>query len=645
MPNRRVLASRPRGRQWVGALTAAGLGLAGLRYRARLAALPTVPRTPTGPGADDGDRGDAHDADDGLGRFVLVAVEGARFAPGAARDAVAHAEREGLDALDLVPADLDAERAIEMARLVDPAAFRAHRLAPGRGANQAVLVDRDLLARLELKVDGPVEEADVAEVFREAKHGAPLTTDLAVLPGLAAAPEHGGRRRSLLRTVYGDESAPAASLLGLAALGVGVAASPAWGLAALAAYCAEPAVALGGGPLGGGTSPGDALLRPARSAARAVRTLTGRASASRVEQYRQALDQARAEYRRLLASGTDRFLLPRRATCPWCGGAELTPRVDSPDLSQLKPGMFHVDGCTACGHLFSNPPLSAEGLDFYYRDFYSGPFQHGITTKFLMDEPLYRKRAELVRRHVGPEPPARWLDVGTGHGHFCLAAREQFPDTRFEAVDMGEAVVTAARRGWVDEAHPGLLPDLADGLAGRFDVVSMHHCLEHTQEPRRELAAMRTVLRPGGLLHIEVPDPECRSGRLLGRWWGPWFQPQHQTLIPIGNLCEALEADGFTIVATERREAHEQFDATLSTYLRLHTLGPPPDLPWRPARPGATARRAAVFALGAPALALAMVVDVLANPVVRRLPGGPNAYRVLARLDAPTPTDSFPTEP
>ena len=47
-----------------------------------------------------------------------------------------------------------------------------------------------------------------------------------------------------------------------------------------------------------------------------------------------------------------------------------------------------------------------------------------------------------------------------------------------------------------------------------------------------------------------MPDPECAAGRLLGRWWVGWFQPQHQHLVPIDNLCEALEAEGFTVVAS-----------------------------------------------------------------------------------------------
>jgi len=43
-------------------------------------------------------------------------------------------------------------------------------------------------------------------------------------------------------------------------------------------------------------------------------------------------------------------------------------------------------------------------------------------------------------------------------------------------------------------------------------------------------------LPAGGHLMIEIPDPECHLGRLLGRFWVPWFQPQHQHLLSVARL-------------------------------------------------------------------------------------------------------------
>lgn len=635
---------RPRGREWVWALSAAGLALNGLRLRGRVEALTAIDPAP------DGDAGR-----DRAERFTLFTVEGATVTDQGLADAVAHAQAHGLDLLELVPADLDPDRVLDVVRQVDPATYRDDRLAAGRGAAQAVLVDRELLDRLDARLpDRALDEADIAALTAEAKLFAPTGCDLAVSGGVRAAPEAPDRRRALLQAQHGG-GAPIAvgfPLVGLAGLAAGAVAAPGWAALTAAAYCAQPHLALRGGPLGRGLSVRQAATRPltslrravlvADSAARPHGTLVGPEQVSD-EVTRKQEAAARARYAEALAGGTDRFFDPRREDCPWCGSDDVAGLLSCTDVLQQKPGTFNLDRCTTCGHVFQNPALSLDGLDFYYGDFYDGVGADELEAVFASSATPYEGRADLVRRHVEGDGPAAWLDVGTGHGHFCLMARRTFPDTRFEGLDLGDAVLTAARRGWIDEAHQGLLPDVATDLAERFDVVSMHHYLEHTRDPSAELAAARTALRPGGHLLIEVPDPESRPGALLGKWWGPWFQPQHQHLMPLDNLCERLREEGFTVVDTERERAHQPIEASMAAWMVLSHLGPKVGQPWQPpASAAGTARRAAVFVAGAPAIAFGLVFDKLVGPVIGRMHGGSNAYRILARLPGESSVTAAP---
>ena len=48
---------------------------------------------------------------------------------------------------------------------------------------------------------------------------------------------------------------------------------------------------------------------------------------------------------------------------------------------------------------------------------------------------------------------------------------------------MSDSVDEAARRGRVDTAYRGMFPDLAPNLPRSYDIVSMHHYLEHTRDP------------------------------------------------------------------------------------------------------------------------------------------------------------------
>ncbi|MBP0454833.1 class I SAM-dependent methyltransferase [Kitasatospora sp. RG8] len=339
----------------------------------------------------------------------------------------------------------------------------------------------------------------------------------------------------------------------------------------------------------------------------------------------------RPAYQADLAHGTDRFFHRRRTDCPWCASAALRTRLRTTDLLQHKPGRFTLDTCEDCGHTFQNPQLNAKGLEFYYRDFYDGLGEERLGKTFSARTGVHRKQASAVLPH--DPAPRYWLDVGTGHGHFCTTARDVFPSTTFDGLDHSQGVELAERAGRLRRGLRGELPELAPRLAGLYDVVSMLHYLEHTTDPSRELASARQVLRPGGLLLIEVPDPRSRSARLLGRWWLPWLQPQHLHLAPAANLRRRLEALGFTVVLEQHGEAHDPIDLLAAVWLFLDRLAPREDAPWHPGGPPGRLRRVlrpALLLAGAPLLVAAMLLDRLLAPVAGRT-GFSNAYRLLAR--------------
>ncbi|MFC5724494.1 class I SAM-dependent methyltransferase [Streptomyces gamaensis] len=341
----------------------------------------------------------------------------------------------------------------------------------------------------------------------------------------------------------------------------------------------------------------------------------------------------RPRYQKDLASGVERFFAPRRTMCPWCGSGRLRERVRTRDLLQNKPGTFVVDRCLSCGHHFQNPQLTEEGLEFYYRDCYDGLGEE--LARSILGAPGSTRRHRAVARSLRPSiAPARWLDVGTGYGFFPQAAKDVFPETVFEGLDQGEGVEAAAREGRIERALRGSFTELAPSLAERYDTVSMHHYLEHTPNPHAQLRAARAALRPGGLLHIEVPDPESAFAGLLGRWWLPWLQPQHLHLMPMSNLRRALEESGFTVVTAERGAAHKPLELFCALLLLLSRLLPYDDAPWHPQPPSATARhvRKLMWAGAAPLVVAAYGLDVLAGPLLRHV-GFSNAYRLLARRD------------
>ena len=597
-----------------------GITINGLRLRDRLARLLTVRSEP----------GDPTDHD-----FGVVTAKGVTVDDAVLNAVVVHARRQELMVVDLVPTDLGAEAVLDVARLVDTASYRNSPLLAGRGARQAIAADRELLARAGLDDATDLDPVEMVVAAARLKQFAPRATDLVAVRGLHAAAENPEHRLALLRAMAGPAAIPVAVLpiLEYAVIAAGLVVSPGWALAAAAAATAQPLLATAGTAFAGAPKR-PALTRCWRLPADAVRALRSRWQPKAVVSADpRAIEARRPIYEALLAQGTDRFFEERRTTCPWCDTTDIAPRFSTPDLTQGKPGRFTLDDCLRCGHVFQNPRLSIEGLEFYYRDFYDGLGADNLDMAFSVLEKVYRGRAETV---AAVAKPTRWLDVGGGHGHFALIAAEVLPDTTFDMIDQSEAVLDAARRGWVERGFQGLFTELAGDasseLAGAYDVVSMHHYLEHTREPREEIAAAHTALVDGGLLLIEVPDPESSWSHRVGRYWGPWLQPQHQHFVPIGNLCAELEAQGFEVVSREHGPTHQPIDYSSFVGTLAQDLAPPADRPWSPRpTPAQRAARLTILTAAAVPLAVAYGADLALSPVLSDRPGGSNTYRVLAR--------------
>ncbi|MDT0435225.1 methyltransferase domain-containing protein [Streptomyces doudnae] len=214
-----------------------------------------------------------------------------------------------------------------------------------------------------------------------------------------------------------------------------------------------------------------------------------------------------------------------RPDCPWCGAAR--PRARTPVL----------DRCRACAHVFRTVPAPATG-QVADRD---RPRRHRATARAVL---------RLLR-----DDPESWLDVGTGDARFPAAAKAFFPYTAFDGLDVTSRVVRARAAERVEEAHVGRLTDrtLTAPLRARYDVVSLLHHLPRTPDPRAELRAALGLLRPGGLLVLELPDPEAPFAALTALLPASRERPAPLHLPPRANLAAALEAAGCAVLTPPGR--------------------------------------------------------------------------------------------
>ena len=108
----------------------------------------------------------------------------------------------------------------------------------------------------------------------------------------------------------------------------------------------------------------------------------------------------------------------------------------------------------------------------------------------------------LIRRIVRPPQGARILEVGCGTGH-NLDMLARFGSV--EATELDDSARAIASKRFGREIKPAALPDLSMLPESHFDLVALLDVLEHVEDDRSALAAIRSRLKPGGKLLVTVP--------------------------------------------------------------------------------------------------------------------------------------------
>jgi SAM-dependent methyltransferase len=156
-------------------------------------------------------------------------------------------------------------------------------------------------------------------------------------------------------------------------------------------------------------------------------------------------------------------------------------------------------------------------------------FREEQVTKILRDEVMVRplpalimeKEEEQTRdfdaildglQRVGAS--GKLLEIGAMTGHFQLRARERGWVSLGLEPDPWAAEYGRSNFG-VDVRESTIVE--AELPSDSFDAVVMLHVLEHLTEPQETLREIKRVLKPDGVLVIEIPIVDAAVARLLGR--------------------------------------------------------------------------------------------------------------------------------
>lgn len=222
--------------------------------------------------------------------------------------------------------------------------------------------------------------------------------------------------------------------------------------------------------------------------------------------------------------------------CVLCGGE---------DAELLQHGVRHdpridVLRCSGCSLVYLWPRPTEEELGEYYatdyRDDYGDP---PVEERHVADIDEARDRVRRLLPLLTRD--SRVLEVGSGSGAFVVAVQPYVAGvTAVEPDDRSRAHIRD-RLGVHAVAGLDDLPPEA-----RVDAVVLFHVLEHVVDPVPFLARLKQLLRPGGIVVIEVPNVDDALVALyrVESYLPFYYQKAHLYCFSSSTLRTALEQAG-----------------------------------------------------------------------------------------------------
>jgi SAM-dependent methyltransferase len=111
-------------------------------------------------------------------------------------------------------------------------------------------------------------------------------------------------------------------------------------------------------------------------------------------------------------------------------------------------------------------------------------------------------------------------------------------------------------------------------LPAQLDAVTMWDYIEHSTNPRGDLAAAARNLRPGGVLALSTGDAGAPTARLAGRRWHLLTPEHHNFFFEKPTLRRLLEGTGFQVIEERRRSGLYSAGHVLYKLAALTSLRP-----------------------------------------------------------------------
>ncbi len=254
--------------------------------------------------------------------------------------------------------------------------------------------------------------------------------------------------------------------------------------------------------------------------------------------------------------------------CPICGDME-RQLIYTQKFSQISEGSlfngYDVVTCDHCGFGFADSIPSQEKFDRYYKEMskYENEHQGGQISPSTQD--TYDFIVQQIRPFLANEQ-ARIVDVGCATGGL-LATFQKNGYRNILGIDPSPLCSRTAQKLYGIRVENRPVSEIAE-FKSSFDLVILNSVLEHIRDLDSSLKTLWDLLKPGGLIWIEVPDV-TRFAELTSVAFQQ-FSMEHINFFSSKSLTNLMQKNGFEVEAlwqnTRQLEAIQ--DPALSTLFR-----------------------------------------------------------------------------
>lgn len=268
--------------------------------------------------------------------------------------------------------------------------------------------------------------------------------------------------------------------------------------------------------------------------------------------------------------------------CNLCGSRE-TQLVQVAHVQRFgRKTPFRLVRCRHCELVYVNPRPDKNGIQEYYTSDYQ-PRMRTLLCDGLAN-PVLRIGFNMIRRRRLPPlvTPGKALDIGCASGLYLEWLRSHGWEVQGVEVDPEVAQDTRSRLGV--PVHTGGAEEVMVGLpSAEFDVVTMWHVIEHFHDPLKVLKDIHRVLKPGGLLMMEVPNYRCPLASVFKEHWVPLEIPRHLYHFTPATLRAMVGKAGFRLANVKGVPAPEAIAWSFHSFWNRHSRNSSEDpLPMNP---------------------------------------------------------------